>query len=103
MSQQGTFRKLLPLAGAVMIWGGNWPVMKLGLAHMSPLWLAASRFGSAALISVAVLALLGAEPSLRVTPLSGKHGRAQTRLIWRADDETPALQALRQLLAQRRQ
>ncbi len=33
--------------------------MKLGLAHMSPLWLAASRFGSAALISVLVLALLG--------------------------------------------
>ena len=49
MSQQSTLRKFLPLAGAVMIWGGNWPVMKLGLAHMSPLWLAASRFGSAAL------------------------------------------------------
>ena len=59
MSQQSTLRKFLPLAGAVMIWGGNWPVMKLGLAHMSPLWLAASRFGSAALISALVLGLLG--------------------------------------------
>ena len=59
MSQQSTLRKFLPLAGAVLIWGGNWPVMKLGLAHMSPLWLAASRFGSAALISALVLGLLG--------------------------------------------
>ena len=58
MIQQSTLRKFWPLAGAVMIWGGNWPVMKLGLAHMSPLWLAASRFGSAALISVVVLAAL---------------------------------------------
>ncbi|MDZ5617576.1 LysR substrate-binding domain-containing protein [Achromobacter xylosoxidans] len=56
-----------------------------------------------AIVPRSVLALLGAEPSLRVTPLSGKHGRAQTRLVWRADDETPALQALQRLLAQRRQ
>ncbi|MCV6905420.1 MAG: LysR substrate-binding domain-containing protein, partial [Achromobacter xylosoxidans] len=56
-----------------------------------------------AIVPRSVLALLGAEQSLRVTPLSGKHGRAQTRLVWRADDETPALQALQQLLAQRRQ
>ncbi|MFY3195453.1 LysR substrate-binding domain-containing protein [Achromobacter xylosoxidans] len=56
-----------------------------------------------AIVPRSVLALLGAEPSLRVTPLSGKHGRAQTRLVWRVDDETPALQALQQLLAQRRQ
>ncbi|MFM9895306.1 LysR family transcriptional regulator [Achromobacter xylosoxidans] len=56
-----------------------------------------------AIVPRSVLALLGAEPSLRVTPLSGKHGRSQTRLVWRADDETPALQALQQLLAQRRQ
>ena len=59
MSQQSTLRKFLPLIGAVMVWGGNWPVMKLGLAHMSPLWLAASRFGSAALISVLVLGAMG--------------------------------------------
>lgn len=56
-----------------------------------------------AIVPRSVLALLGAEQSLRVTVLSGKHGRAQTRLVWRADDETPALQALQQLLAQRRQ
>lgn len=59
MSNQSAFRRFLPLVCAVSIWGGNWPVMKLGLAHMSPLWLAASRFGSATLVSVLVLALLG--------------------------------------------
>ena len=59
MSQYSSMRGFLPLAGAVMIWGGNWPVMKLGLDHMSPLWLAASRFGSAALISALVLGLMG--------------------------------------------
>lgn len=56
---RGGIRAFLPLAGAVVIWGGNWPVMKLGLTHVSPLWFAAARFGSAALISFAVLALLG--------------------------------------------
>lgn len=52
-------RRFLPLACAVAIWGGNWPVMKLGLAHVSPLWFATARFGSAAAISFAVLGLLG--------------------------------------------
>ncbi|MGO4763557.1 DMT family transporter [Cupriavidus sp. 2KB_3] len=51
-------KKFLPLIGAVAIWGGNWPVMKLGLTHVSPLWFAALRFGSAALISVVVLGAL---------------------------------------------
>lgn len=52
-------RKFLPLIGAVAIWGGNWPVMKFGLAHVSPLWFAAMRFGSSAVLSIVVLALLG--------------------------------------------
>ena len=52
------FRSFLPLIGAVVIWGGNWPVMKMGLAHISPLWFAACRFGSAALISFLVLGAL---------------------------------------------
>ncbi|RUM55880.1 MAG: EamA family transporter, partial [Marinomonas sp.] len=29
---------------AVVALGGNWPVMKLGLEHISPLWFAAVRF-----------------------------------------------------------
>jgi len=53
------FKSFLPLIGAVAIWGGNWPVMKMGLAHISPLWFAACRFGSAALVSFLVLSALG--------------------------------------------
>ncbi|GJG96994.1 DMT family transporter [Cupriavidus pauculus] len=52
------FKSFLPLIGAVFIWGGNWPVMKFGLSHVSPLWFAALRFGSAALISFVVLGAL---------------------------------------------
>lgn len=52
-------RKFLPLIGAVIVWGGNWPVMKYGLSHVSPLWFATVRFGSAALLSVLVLGALG--------------------------------------------
>jgi drug/metabolite transporter (DMT)-like permease len=33
----------------VLLWGASWPVTKLALATVSPLWLAAIRFGSAAI------------------------------------------------------
>ncbi|MBJ7222243.1 MULTISPECIES: DMT family transporter [unclassified Brenneria] len=29
---------------AIVIWGANWPVMKLGLEHITPLWFSALRF-----------------------------------------------------------
>ncbi|MNT24896.1 HTH-type transcriptional regulator GltR [compost metagenome] len=48
-----------------------------------------------AIVPRSVLAVLGAEQSVRVGALSGSHGRALTQLVWRADDDTPALQALR--------
>ncbi len=48
-----------------------------------------------AIVPRSVLAVLGAENSVRVGALSGPHGRALTQLVWRADDDTPALQALR--------
>ena len=51
-----------------------------------------------AVVPRSVLAVLGAEQSVRVSPLSGAHGRALTQLIWRADDDTAALQALRRQL-----
>jgi len=47
------------LAVTVLIWGTNWPVMKLALEHLSPLWLATARFGSAAAIGFVVLGALG--------------------------------------------
>ncbi|KAI3593014.1 Permease of the drug/metabolite transporter (DMT) superfamily [Cupriavidus sp. U2] len=57
-ARSAAFKSFLPLIGAVIIWGGNWPVMKFGLSHVSPLWFAALRFGSAALISFVVLGAL---------------------------------------------
>ncbi|CAO4178540.1 EamA domain-containing protein [Methylorubrum aminovorans] len=36
------------LGAAILLWGANWPVMKLGLGHVSPLWLSASRFATGA-------------------------------------------------------
>jgi DNA-binding transcriptional LysR family regulator len=45
-----------------------------------------------------VLAVLGTAHSVRVCALPGPHGQALTQLVWRADDDTPALQALRQEL-----
>lgn len=51
-----------------------------------------------AIVPRSVLAVLGAEQSVRVGALSGSHGQALTQLVWRADDDTPALQALRSRL-----
>ncbi|MFE1597645.1 DMT family transporter [Methylobacterium sp. ID0610] len=36
------------LGGAILLWGANWPVMKLGLSHVSPLWFSALRFATGA-------------------------------------------------------
>lgn len=36
------------LGGAILLWGANWPVMKLGLGHVSPLWFSAARFATGA-------------------------------------------------------
>jgi len=51
-----------------------------------------------AIVPRSVLAVLGAEHSVCVSALSGSYAHAQTQLVWRADDDTPALQALRQQL-----
>ncbi len=40
---------VLLLVGAIVIWGANWPVMKAGLSHMTPIWLSTARFVSGAL------------------------------------------------------
>ncbi|MEC5320966.1 DMT family transporter [Brenneria populi subsp. brevivirga] len=29
---------------AIVVWGANWPIMKLGLEHITPLWFSALRF-----------------------------------------------------------
>ncbi|AIO37657.1 DMT family transporter [Burkholderia sp. AU19243] len=47
------------LGAAILLWGANWPAMKLGLAHITPLWLSAMRFASGALCLFAVQAVTG--------------------------------------------
>jgi O-acetylserine/cysteine efflux transporter len=46
-------------AMAIFIWGGNWPVMKLGAEIIPPIWFAASRFATACVLSFGMAALLG--------------------------------------------
>ncbi|AWN37144.1 DMT family transporter [Methylobacterium radiodurans] len=50
---------MLLLGGAILLWGANWPVMKLGLGHVTPLWLSASRFAAGAACLFAWQALRG--------------------------------------------
>lgn len=47
------------LAAVVLLWGVNWPIMKMGLDYLSPLWFAATRIGLGALCLFAVLAVQG--------------------------------------------
>lgn len=39
---------IVALVAAILLWGANWPVMKAGLAHVTPLWFLALRFGTGA-------------------------------------------------------
>ncbi|WP_297840748.1 DMT family transporter [Pseudomonas sp.] len=61
----------LLLLAAIMIWGANWPVMKLGLSHVSPLWFSATRFASGALCLFALQLMTGTLrlPTLADMPL----------------------------------
>ncbi len=47
------------LAFCVPVWGFNWPVMKIVLLDITPLWLGAIRMGVTGAVLFAVLALLG--------------------------------------------
>ena len=51
-----------------------------------------------AIVPRSVLEALGTAHSVRIGALPGSHGQALTQLVWRAADDTPALQALRQEL-----
>lgn len=39
-----SYAGLLGLVFAILIWGANWPVMKTGLEHITPLWFSSLRF-----------------------------------------------------------
>jgi drug/metabolite transporter (DMT)-like permease len=47
------------LAGMVLAWGVNWPVMKTALGYMPPLWLAAARAATTTALLFAALAIAG--------------------------------------------
>lgn len=47
------------LTGVILIWGLNWPVMKVGVGVMPPLTFVATRLGLAALCLFALLAAMG--------------------------------------------
>ena len=49
----------LLLGGLVLVWGGNWPVMKLGLEHAPPLTFAALRMLTCVVTMFAVAGALG--------------------------------------------
>lgn len=50
---------ILLLVGAIIVWGANWPVMKSGLSHVSPIWLASLRFATGGLCLFALQAVTG--------------------------------------------
>jgi drug/metabolite transporter (DMT)-like permease len=54
-----SFRALdfLLLSAAILFWGANWTVMKIGLGHSTPLWITALRFLIGAAILFALLAV----------------------------------------------
>ncbi|WP_316977685.1 DMT family transporter [Shumkonia mesophila] len=52
-------RAYLLLLAVIFLWGINWPIMKAGLAYISPLWFAASRVALAAAFLFPLLAALG--------------------------------------------
>ncbi|MEX2629864.1 MAG: DMT family transporter [Tistlia sp.] len=56
---------LLLLLGLVVVWGANWPIMKVGLAYVPPFWFAALRLALGAATLFGLLALLG---RLRLPP-----------------------------------
>ncbi|MBI3443913.1 MAG: DMT family transporter [Magnetospirillum sp.] len=58
-------RAVVLLALLVVIWGGNWPIMKIGLAHIQPLWFCAFRLGLGVVSMGLILAPLG---RLRLPP-----------------------------------
>lgn len=49
----------LLLVGVVILWGANWPVMKVGVGAMPPLWFATARMVLGAASLFAFLAVLG--------------------------------------------
>jgi drug/metabolite transporter (DMT)-like permease len=52
-------RAYLLLAAIILLWGANWPIMKVGLESVPPFWFAVSRLALGAATLLAVLAATG--------------------------------------------
>ena len=52
-------RAILLLSAAVFLWGVNWPVMKIGLGYIGPMWFALARNALGCASLFAVLVVLG--------------------------------------------
>ncbi|WP_207459670.1 DMT family transporter [Azospirillum sp. SYSU D00513] len=55
----GAVGTVLALVAAILLWGANWPVMKIGLGHVTPLWFSGLRFATGALCLFAIQAARG--------------------------------------------
>ena len=55
----GTRGAYLLLAAVILLWGTNWPVMKIGLQSITPFWFAVARMSMGAVTLFAVLAATG--------------------------------------------
>jgi hypothetical protein len=76
---------LLTLLAAIAIWGCNWPVMKAGLNHVTPIWFSALRFATGGLCLFAIR--LPAAPSScppGATGAAGQHRPAADDGVHRA-------------------
>jgi drug/metabolite transporter (DMT)-like permease len=62
---KATGRAALLLGLVILLWGVNWPIMKVGLAFMPPLWFATARVSLGALCFFALLLATG---QLRLPP-----------------------------------
>jgi|SRR5690349_2066644 len=69
----------LLLGAAIVLWGANWPAMKLGLSHITPLWLSAVRFASGGLCLFVLQAFTGSLrlPKRQDLPFLGSVGLLQ--------------------------
>lgn len=70
---------LLTLLAAIVIWGCNWPVMKAGLEHVTPIWFSALRFVTGGLCLFAIQLASGQLklPTRRDWPLLASVGLVQ--------------------------
>ena len=54
-----TIQAYILMFGVIVLWGANWPIMKIGLEVISPLWFAAARALMGAVLLFALLRILG--------------------------------------------